>query len=528
MLNEHFLNLLGYGLLKDDKIFKKTPKLIQEILDYYKNEIDIDQKNKINLLYFIINKRLKNEPIDSILDEILSNEKFEDLKSFIDQIQKKELTKSEKEKVLNKINQKKKLIEIFKSYPEFNKFREDFENNNFNDSEELIKSYEKVINRLYKDIVQNRRNEDHQKNETLDLLDDDYENVINEIEKSYKPGNLLSSGYEFLDNTLLGGFQEKRIYIFAGSSGDGKSTLMINLMKNFINQKFEKNKDTENVIFYFTFENQIDESFLRFYCSFSGREIKDVIKEILIDKHKVYNQMKNEIKQTMLKNNIRIIFDYFKPKTIFISDLIDKIDEYKSKFNKDINVVAIIIDYLDQMNIDNTIKYYDNYRFVLGHITTDMKILSITMKTPVISVTQVNRSGYDKKNKKEITMIGESIQKVENSDFIGLVTFVPISDQEYEQEEEENVHTKFNDYNDQNEGVGTFIIDVEKNRSGPKHKRIYLNADFKKFLITDKKSTSKSALSFETNNEKNIFNKKAENETENKLIEEIEIKGGIL
>ena len=520
MINEQFLNLSLYVLIKENNLFKDLPKLVNEIFQNIPSDNNTFLSQKIDLVKYILRQRLKNIPISLILDNIQSSPKFKDYQNIINQILELNYDQEKEQNIVNHIIRKHKLTKVLNGYPELDKFKEDLENDKFEDSEEIIKSYEKIINRLYKDLNETKRQEKNQQNESLNLLYDNYDNVVTEIKNCYSPENLLSTGYEFLDNALLGGFQPKRIYIFAGSSGDGKSTLMINFMNNFIHKKHE---DTNilNVIFYFTFENQIDETFLRLYCCYTKKDASDVIKRILYEPEKTKKEMEQELKEIMLQNNILIIFDYFRPKTILVSDIIDRIDDHKNQLNKPINIVAIIIDYLDQMNIDNN-HNYDNYRFVLGHITTDLKILSITMKTPVLSVTQVNRSGYDKKHKKEVTMIAESIQKVENADFIGLVTFIPLDQQEQIEEDNQDVHKLVNTYDDEKEGVGTFIIDIEKNRSGPKHKRIYLNADFKKFLITNKNSLSKSSLSFEIKDNEEEKNFRDDTNLTEKL-EDIEI-----
>ena len=46
--------------------------------------------------------------------------------------------------------------------------------------------------------------------------------------------NSVSTGYVELDKYMNGGFEPTRLYIYGGSSGDGKSVLLTNFLKNAV------------------------------------------------------------------------------------------------------------------------------------------------------------------------------------------------------------------------------------------------------------------------------------------------------
>ena len=90
-----------------------------------------------------------------------------------------------------------------------------------------------------------------------------------------------------------------------------------------------------------------------------------------------------------------------------------------------------------------------------------------------------HNSGYDKSIRKSLTMVTESIKKVENADCIFLCTFIADEEQENSYEVNKNEKIIFQD------DKGTFALDIAKHRNGVKNKVVYLRAEFAKYQITD-------------------------------------------
>ena len=61
---------------------------------------------------------------------------------------------------------------------------------------------------------------------------DGLDSLIREIRKKYSKANVVPSGIPELDIEFLnGGFQPSRVHLFGGTSGSGKSVLLLNFAK---------------------------------------------------------------------------------------------------------------------------------------------------------------------------------------------------------------------------------------------------------------------------------------------------------
>ena len=148
------------------------------------------------------------------------------------------------------------------------------------------------------------------------------------------------------------------------------------------------------------------------------------------------------------------------------------LEEVVDRF-RDVAVIrGVFIDYLDLLKGEIS---YDMYRLELGQITMDLKVLAAAMRIPVVTLTQLNRQAYNDdnaKNKKAPTlaMMGESIKKVENADFVAMLQSEPDKTD-----------------GDQQSDLGTMKVFVGKNRSGAKSTIIDLRLNFPKFRLDDMK-----------------------------------------
>ena len=107
---------------------------------------------------------------------------------------------------------------------------------------------------------------------------------------------------------------------------------------------------------------------------------------------------------------------------------------------------------------------YDLHRLELGQITLLLKAVAVLENIPIITVTQLNREGYDKEVF-SLTTMSESIKKVEHSDFVAIL---------HNLDEEDPV----GDYH-------KLEVFIGKNRTGPKNKKTVLLSRFSRFLIKD-------------------------------------------
>lgn len=466
MLTEPFINLCCQILVSNNsKISNRVISDISHIFNFYaEGSIPVIFKQKYDLVKVICKLRLiEKKTIDQTIDNIITVNHFKDLHSFIHSLNKKELSDQQITEYAVQIKERKKFVTIFKDIPEIEKLLDQFNTNAFTNSSEFIKQFEKVSHKIHTRISEEKRNEENVKVKNLNLKSDSYENVLSQMYSNYHSENSVSTGYTLLDRYLQGGFQSSRIYVFCGASGDGKSTLLCNFAINACEQKQkQKIDDKDDIYVYITLENFVDETLLRIYCNKVNLEANKVLDNFSTEKEKI----KTELTSWQEKNKSMLIVSYFQPCATTVSDIVSYIDEIRTQYKDTGRVRAVYVDYLDLLK---TGQIFDLYRLEMGQITLELKAASTILKLPIISVTQSNRSAYDAKQNLSLTQVGESIKKVEHSDFIAMIRALPIED------EQGNITSE--QYKMQ--------IQIGKNRNGPKNKVLYLMADFSKFKIED-------------------------------------------
>ena len=390
MLTEQFLNLCGTCLLNEKINIDELEDSIVEILTFYEKGtagISITFKNKFDLIKKLCKLKKENKSKEVILDSILSINKFKDLEEFLNLCSKKELTDGQVKECVKQFTLRRKFLAMLENYSSLTKFVETFENNMFDDLQGAMGNFEGIISDMYGKINEIKRSETSSSMEELDLLSDDYSNVLAQIKKNYSGVGSVPSGYNLLDKYLKGGFQPKRLYIVGGSSGDGKSTFLINLLANALRTK-NNNPDELNLYLYVTLENHIDESLVRLYCCCNGIKEEDLMKRWEDESLKIETYFKDV--QILNNNILKLLFLPAAEGTI--EDILEEVQNiklrYETKFKKKIKVKMVYVDYLDCVKSG---KKFDLYRLELGQVTTELKLLSVILECPVASPTQLTR-----------------------------------------------------------------------------------------------------------------------------------------
>lgn len=461
MLTAQFLNLVCSYLLDDTITDRKNDcSDIREILDFYSNNYDIPAEfsKKFELTKVILDHVENGDDLDVITDSIFTAKKFEELHSFVQSAINKQLTEEQKEKAKDQIHKRSKLMSFLGNYKDIVNFIDSFETNSFDSIDELIEYYENILKQMYNSYTDKSRKENIETSSSLDLFDDSYDSVLQELKEDFSGKRSVTTGYHLLDKYMYKGFEPRRLYIFCGASGDGKSTLLINLLNNVLESNSNLEDGYKDLFVYFTFENLITESLSRIYCC--SKEL---------DYYKLANNfsnfgsdIKSHLRSKQQQNGKILTMEYYPARQVSSSELLTKIDEIKEKYSGEAKVRGIFIDYLDLMKANQN---FDLTRMELGQITLDLKVLSIFCDAPVITVTQVNRSGYDKDTPSSMTQVGESIQKVEHADFIAML---------------KSLSGEQND-----DGTDKIQLEIHKNRSGPKNRKVYFKSDFSKYRLYD-------------------------------------------
>ena len=227
----------------------------------------------------------------------------------------------------------------------------------------------------------------------LDLFDD-IETIAQELSVDEPT---LSSGWEWLDEHLAGGFLEngRSFYVFAGQTNVGKSIFLGNIACNIASQG-----KTVLVI-------SLEMSEMIYARRLSSNITRIPMKELKSASQSLSEQIKS---YNNGKPDSKILIKEFPPSTITPQNIQGYITEIK---NRGIKVDAVVLDYLNLLKS----PYGDNSYERVKHVAEGIRALSYVFECPFISATQLNRSGYDEENP-GLDTISESIGMAATADCI--------------------------------------------------------------------------------------------------------------
>ena len=425
MITSIFVDTCFTALLNPSNQLKKSMSFfsdLKEIIDYYLNnyETPIILKNKIDCIKQICQMSIDGKNKDAIFDSISMTPKYNDLIDYMESKKEIELSVEDLNNCVKQVRMRKKFIYMIQDYQKVINILTSIDDGSYEAIDVIISDYEKLIKHLYLNVVASNKIIEIEAASCIDIMNDDYENLLEKIEKKYDKKNRIPTGMDVFDSHIFyGGVEKSRIYIFAGGSGSGKSTLLDNIMiQSAVEQAKQdllNNYTKTRVYLLITLENQIDETFMRIYQSLFNKTTAEFLDDI-------NTQGKDEIKKKIIdrisSNNIKFIIKYFQAQSISPMDIDSVISETEDMYGKE-SIQLVGVDYLDLMRSDVS---RDAYRHELGDITLSLKTIAVTHEIPLLTVTQLNRGVYSVKSSDElrIDMMGESMQKVHNSDYVSL------------------------------------------------------------------------------------------------------------
>jgi replicative DNA helicase len=455
-LNSCFSLILSQSNIRKDKALYRD---IVEILNFRnkKNnqfEVPILLKNKIECLDKICKLKLDDKTDDSIIDSLSFSEKYISIIPSLE-LKRKDILKDKISlDFVRQVRLRKKLNSLLNNYDKLYNVMETVRDSSFESIDDLIIDYEATVKLLYSNMVEQNRITAIEATSSLDLIKDDFKPMLDKIVEKYDRKNTTPTGYTIFDDYVFnGGFERSRLYIFAGTAGSGKSTLMGNLIINsarkssFMYDQNENKKDgIYKVYIYITLENTIEEAFMRIYQSLYNKKTHDVLNDIINGVN-----IKKMIVDEFEKNNATIIMKYFKPGMVSCTDLMVVLDDVIEEYGQ-LAIKGLYVDYLDVLRNDTR---YDVKWMEIGEIALSLKLLAVDYNIPVITPTHLDRSAYTAENIKNINLgnLAKSIQKAEHGDTV----CIQINDQF----DPKIIHTK-----------------VIKNRSGRSNIAIDFNVDF--------------------------------------------------
>lgn len=470
MLNDYFINkcLKVCCIISDEQ--KNQHRIILEniyhVIKWYrdstpKDNIPFEFKDKVDLLYYLVQLRMKfyNHTIDDIIER-LSSGKYASYTDLLKEMST-DITPIEYEMIFTTILEYRKLSDMFRNKDEIRKVLDNIETGNFEDISGVIKDWDSHIQKAHKNITEINKIENIKSVSSLDIVRDDLSPVMDKLRESVDETEVVKIGYPRLEKMLATkGLEPNRFYLIAGSSGVGKSIMLLNFIRNAC---LGRTKDSDpRTYLYITAENLIYETFQRFYCCMTGTPIEDmnsVIKMIKGDALKLKyegnikgysdmlsdfdNGIANQIKEELVQTNSNIVFKYVKAKRTTVRE-VEAICENVKEEHPDLK--SVYIDYLNLFKSGENLET----RHELGFISQEFKNLAVMFGVPIVSATQLNRSGYDINSSESLTQTGESMQMIDNADS---VIFIRNDKVQLVQDQDENVYKRIR-------------IAIMKNRSG--------------------------------------------------------------
>jgi len=247
----------------------------------------------------------------------------------------------------------------------------------------------------------------------------------------------IPSKWPWVDELLEGGFQEngRALYVFAGETNIGKSIVLGNLAVNIA----EQNKNVLLVTL------EMPEML------YAKRMCTNISKIPMRDLKANTQALKSAINDQTSSG--KIIIKEFPPSTITPNQLKAFI---KKIFDQGIKLDAIVLDYLNLLHSPIGTNSYERVK----HVTEQVRAMSYIFNCPIISATQLNRSGFNQDNP-EMSTISESAGLAMTADAIFSI---------YQNEEDRE--------------IGIIRFGSMKNRFGPRGPTQAMRIDYGTLTIT--------------------------------------------
>ena len=252
-----------------------------------------------------------------------------------------------------------------------------------NSKVDLVHEFEDKISRIQNEF---RRSKNESETDTMFSLRDGYfENIMYDTYNSLSsPRRKLITGMQGMNELIGGGFENGRCYVYFGLPGEGKSTVMLNILYQI--KKYNKDYKTKDptkkpCIVLLTMENTVTESIERLFGMATGLSdmtnlAPDGAIKMLREKGELYINDESPID----------IIIHFKPSnsvdTSYLYSLTEDLED------QGMEVIAMFQDYIGR--IRSTQRYQDT-RVEYGAIVDEFKIFAEVKDIPVITVAQLNR-----------------------------------------------------------------------------------------------------------------------------------------
>lgn len=275
---------------------------------------------------------------------------------------------------------------------------------------------------------------------SVDKGHDYFEDIDLHVEDLLTTDSTISTTWDWLDEKLGGGYMEqgRSLYVFAGETNIGKSIFLGNTATNIAKQS--------RTVLLITLEMS--------ELMYSKRLSSDITKIPLKRLGERTDQLKEKVVNFKEKHKSRILIKEFPPNTVTCN----QIRSFTERLvNSGIQIDAIVVDYVNLLKSNRGNNSYERVKYA----TEELRALSYIFSCPIITATQLNRSGYNEVNP-DLDTISESIGLAATADAIFGIW-----------QEEEDAE------------LGIIKLGMMKNRFGPNFGSVTLNINYDTLTITD-------------------------------------------
>ena len=208
---------------------------------------------------------------------------------------------------------------------------------------------------------------------------------------------VIPTGFKLIDDVIGGGLQSGRVYLIGGKTGLGKSSFLIQLTRNLLEQ--------DKKVLIFTLENSVEETIERIYANISDTPLNKLMdyKDLVMERvQKFFNEHKNAL--------VEVIF--YPAETLTVEQITERIRLSNERYD------VIFVDYLDLLRLQSSQKMEERIR--LMKLVRHLKRLAQETNSIVVTPSQVQRSVYRSKIV-EVDNISESFGKIMEADGVFII-----------------------------------------------------------------------------------------------------------
>jgi replicative DNA helicase len=288
-----------------------------------------------------------------------------------------------------------------------------------------------------------------------------FKEVDRHIDDMLKDEKFIKSGWDWLDDKLNGGFLDsgRALYVFAGETNVGKSIILGNIATNLCKQ----NKRVLLV------------SLEMSEMLYSKRLSSNIAQVPINEAHLSVDFLKESVHGFKSKyTDAELIVKEFPPSTVTPQQLtayITKLSQTSMKPD------AIVLDYINLLKGPQGSNTYDQIK----KVTEQVRAISYKFECPVITATQLNRSGYNETDP-GLDTIGESYGMGATADCV-------VSIWQRDEDSELNV----------------INMGMMKNRFGPNFGTCAMNIDYSTLTVTEQDNVNETGELSDTMNTLNIL-----------------------